>query len=108
VSLDAPMGEEDTRLSDVVADTSADPSKVAGDLLRQRADLASALDDLAENERIVLRRRFGLEGDDPETLEVIGRRLTLTRERVRQIERAALRKLRALLAARGVHANDLW
>ena len=108
VSLDAPMGPEDTRLVDVVPDASADPSAVASDLLRQRADLASALDDLAANERLVLRRRFGLEGDDPETLDLIGQSIGLTRERVRQIERAGLRKLRALLVARGVDAGDLW
>jgi RNA polymerase primary sigma factor len=56
---------------------------------------------------MVLRRRFGLEGEPAETLEAIGRRLGLTRERVRQIEAAGLRKLRALLAARGVDASDL-
>jgi RNA polymerase sigma factor (sigma-70 family) len=108
LSLDAPMGEEAARLADVVPDESADPSRMAGELLRQRADLVSALDDLAENERTVLRRRFGLAGDEPETLEAVGGRIGLTRERVRQIERAGLRKLRALLAARGVGAADLW
>src|SRR5205823_5370720 len=66
------------------------------------------LGDLAANERAVLRRRFGLEGDEPETLEAIGRRMGLTRERVRQIEAGGLRKLRALLAARGVDASDLF
>jgi RNA polymerase primary sigma factor len=66
------------------------------------------LDDLAVNERKVLRRRFGLEGDEPETLEAIGQTLGLTRERVRQIETAALRKLRALLRARGVDPGDFF
>ena len=66
------------------------------------------LDDLAANERTVLRRRFGLEGDAPETLETIGRRLGLTRERVRQIEAGGLRKLRALLGARGIDASDIF
>ena len=94
-------------LADAVADPGADPSAALTDLFRQRADLASALDDLAANERTVLRRRFGLEGDPPETLEAVGRRLGLTRERVRQIEGGGLRKLRALLAARGVDASDL-
>jgi DNA-directed RNA polymerase sigma subunit (sigma70/sigma32) len=56
----------------------------------------------------VLRRRFGLEGDGPETLEAIGQRLGLSRERVRQIEGAGLRKLRALLTARGVDPTDLF
>jgi DNA-directed RNA polymerase sigma subunit (sigma70/sigma32) len=76
-------------------------------LLRARADLASVLDDLAANERTVLRRRFGLEGDPPETLEAIGQRLSLSRERVRQLEMAGLRKLRGLLKARGIDAADL-
>jgi DNA-directed RNA polymerase sigma subunit (sigma70/sigma32) len=67
----------------------------------------TVLDDLAANERTVLRRRFGLEGDTPETLDAIGRRLGLTRERIRQIEGGGLRKLRALLAARGIDATDL-
>lgn len=80
----------------------ADPSEAAGAFFRGRAD--PVLDDLAANERTVLRRRFGLEGDEPETLAAIGQRLGLTRERVRQIEAAGLRKLRALLAARGVAA----
>ena len=108
LSLDAPMGEEQTPLADVVADESADPGDVARALLQRHADLAGARDDLAENERTVLRRRFGLEGNAPETLEAIGTRLGFTRERIRQIERAGLRKLRALLAARGVGASDLW
>ena len=107
VSLDAPIGERDSRVADLVPDESADPSHTLGALLRQRADLATVLDDLAENERRVLRGRFGLEGDEPDTLEAIGRRLGLTRERVRQIEMAGLRKLRALLRARGVDPSDV-
>ena len=107
VSLDAPSGEEGGQLGDTIADESADPNVFLVSLFRKRADLTSVLDDLAENERLVLRRRFGLEGDPPETLETIGRRLGLTRERVRQIEAAGLRKLRALLKARGVDASDV-
>ena len=106
--LDAPAGEGQGRLGDLVADPSPGPSEAVGALLRARTDLASVLDDLAANERAVLRRRFGLEGDEPETLEAIGRRMGLTRERVRQIEAGGLRKLRALLAARGVDASDLF
>lgn len=99
VPLDAPVE---------VPDPSADPSARLTAFFRARADLVSVLDDLAENERKVLRRRFGLEGNEPETLEAIGGQLGLTRERVRQIEAAALRKLRALLRARGVDAADLF
>jgi RNA polymerase sigma factor (sigma-70 family) len=108
LSLETPVGHEEGRLADLVADPSADPSVVLTELFRKRTDLVSVLDDLAANERTALRRRFGLEGDPPETLETIGQRLKLTRERVRQIEAAGLRKLRALLAARGVGAADLF
>lgn len=108
VSLDAPVGDEGARLGDLVTDASADPSAALTSLFRARADLVSVLDDLAANEGTVLRRRFGLEAEPPETLEAIGRGLGLTRERVRQIEAAGLRKLRALLAARGVDGADLF
>ena len=108
VSLDAPVGgESSATLGDLIADRAAVPSETLADLFRDRADLASVLDDLAANERTVLRRRFGLEGDPPETLETIGQRLGLSRERVRQLEGAGLRKLRALLTARGIDAADL-
>ena len=63
---------------------------------------------MAENERRVPRRRFGLAGGEPETLEGIGRDLGLTRERIRQIEGSGLRKLRALLRVRGVDPTDLF
>ena len=106
VSLETPIGEGTGRVSDLIADPSADPRAALVSLLRARADLVSVLDDLAANERTVLRRRFGLEGDPPEKLEAIGQRLGLTRERIRQIESAGLRKLRALLAARGIDASD--
>ena len=108
LSLDAPLGEGKHRVGDLVVDRSADPSDALTSLFRERADLVSALDDLAANERTVLRRRFGLEGDPPEKLETIGQRLGLTRERIRQIEAAGLRKLRALLAARGFDPSDLF
>ena len=108
VSLDAPASHEGGTLGDTVRDDAADPeSMTVGRLLRGQADLAGLLDDLAANERLVLRRRFGFEGDPPETLAAIGRRLGMSRERVRQIEGTGLRKLRALLLARGVDPADL-
>ena len=107
VSLDAPLGSDTRRVGDVLVDEAADPAAALTRLFHERADLVAVLDDLAPNERTVLRRRFGLDGDEPETLEAIGRRLDYSRERVRQIETAGLRKLRALLAARGVDAADL-
>ncbi len=107
VSLDAPLGTDTRRAGDTIVDEAADPAAALSRLFHERAGLAAVLDDLAPNERTVLRRRFGLDGDEPETLETIGRRLDYSRERVRQIEAAGLRKLRALLGARGIDAADL-
>jgi len=107
VSLDAPAGDDRGPVAETIADESADPNTFLLSLFRARADLTTVFDDLAANERLVLRRRFGLEGEPPETLEAIGRRLNLTRERVRQIEMAGLRKLRGLLKARGIEASDV-
>ena len=108
MSLETPIGEGNGRVGDLVADPSAEPLDALVTLFRERTDLVSVLDDLAANERTVLRRRFGLEGDAPEKLEAIGQRLGLTRERIRQIEAAGLRKLRGLLGARGIDASDLF
>jgi RNA polymerase sigma factor (sigma-70 family) len=107
VSLDAPRSGDTRPVGDTIVDEGADPAAALTRLFRQRAELTAVLDDLAPNERAVLRRRFGLDGEEPETLEAIGRRLDYSRERVRQIEAAGLRKLRALLAARGIDAADL-
>jgi RNA polymerase primary sigma factor len=107
ISLDAPVGTDTRRVGDTIIDETADPAAALTRLFHARADLVAVLDDLAPNERAVLRRRFGLDGDEPETLEAIGRRLDYSRERVRQIEAAGLRKLRALLSARGIDAADL-
>ena len=108
LSLETPVGDDKGRLHDVIADPTAEPGASMGSLLRDRAELVSVLDDLAPNERTVLRRRFGLEGEPPETLEAVGRRMGVTRERVRQIEAGGLRKLKTLLVARGVDAADLF
>jgi RNA polymerase primary sigma factor len=95
VSLDSPIGNESgTYLGEVVADTSSPlpDDAVAGAMLAGEVDrLLSVLDD---REREVLRLRFGFGSDDPKTLEEVGSALHLTRERIRQIERGALSKLR--------------
>ena len=94
-SLDAPIGEsEESHLGDLVSDAAASsPEAVA-----LRADLANeverALTPLADREKEVLRLHYGLGMDREYTLEEIGRRLAITRERVRQIEAKALAKLR--------------
>jgi RNA polymerase sigma factor (sigma-70 family) len=107
LSLDTPIGTEGKgSLQDVLADPTAAPGDLAG-TLRARADLPGLLQDLPETERTVVTLRFGLGGDEPMTLVAIGKRLGVTRERVRQIESAALRRLGTMLAAKGVDPSDL-
>ncbi|MBI3031173.1 MAG: sigma-70 family RNA polymerase sigma factor [Candidatus Rokubacteria bacterium] len=84
------------------------PAEPLGTLLRDRKDLTGLLDDLPERERRVIRLRFGLSGEEALTREAVGRRLGLSPERVRQIEGAGLRKLRALFAEQGVDLPDLF
>ena len=107
VSLDSPAGTDgSSTLQDIVKDADPLPGGLAA-ALRARDDLAGLLADLPDQERTVVSLRFGLSGEGPLTLEAIGKRLGVTRERVRQVEDAALQRLRRLLAARGVDAGDL-
>ncbi len=94
VSLEKPIGDgEDSELADVVADeTAASPFDTASHSL-VCADLGKALATLPERARDVIVLRFGLDGKDPLTLEQAGEVLGITRERVRQIESKALRRL---------------
>ena len=108
LSLDTPLGAEGKgSLRDIIQDPSALPGAGLAAAIRARADLAGVLQDLPDTERTVVTLRFGLGGDDPMTLEAIGQRLGVTRERVRQIEAAALRRLGGLLTARGVDPSEL-
>jgi RNA polymerase primary sigma factor len=95
-SLDAPVGDaEDAVLGDFVAGEGPLPDEVVEDSLRSET-LAEALRALPERHRVVVILRYGLDDADPKTLEEIGRRLGLTRERVRQIEVEALKRLATL------------
>ena len=94
ISLETPIGkEEDSRLGDFIeADGEMPEDQVAKSLLRE--DLEGVLDTLSPRERDVLRLRYGLDDGRMKTLEEIGQIFNVTRERIRQIEAKALRKLR--------------
>ena len=95
-SLDQPVGEEeDATFGDFVAGDSPLPEDEVEVAMRRQA-LEAALDALPERDRAVLVLRYGLDDAEPKTLEEIGRRLGLTRERVRQIEVESLRHLARL------------
>src|SRR5207247_8586417 len=95
VSLETPIGEEeDSHLGDFIPDNQAlAPSDAASHkLLKEQVE--SVLEGLTLRERRVLQLRFGLEDGRTRTLEEVGREFNVTRERIRQIEAKALRKLR--------------
>ncbi len=94
ISLETPIGkEEDSRLGDFIESDGETPEdQVSKNLLRE--DLESVLNSLSPRERDVLRLRYGLDDGRMKTLEEIGQIFNVTRERIRQIEAKALRKLR--------------
>jgi len=95
VSLDAPVGdEEDSRLEDFIEDRDAEAPPEAATRTMLTGQLEDVLFTLTPRERRVLQLRFGLADDQQRTLEEVGRRLGMTRDRVRKIERSALAKLR--------------
>ncbi|HMY38078.1 MAG TPA: RNA polymerase sigma factor RpoS [Marinagarivorans sp.] len=108
-SMDAPIGpSSDKTLVDTVPDVHvSDPVE-----LLENSDLNLSLDhwldELTEKQREVLSRRFGLRGHESSTLEEVGREIGLTRERVRQIQVEALRRLRDILEKQGLSAESLF
>jgi RNA polymerase primary sigma factor len=99
-SLDSPIGEDDeSTLRTVLKDVNAPSPEDEAIRGQMAAEVERAMAPLSEREREVLRLRYGLGNDREMTLEEIGRRLSVTRERVRQIEQAAVRKMRAARAS---------
>lgn len=108
-SLDVPIGySSDRTIVDTVPDIQdSDPVRML-----QNSDLNRSidgwLDDLSEKQREVLARRFGLRGHDVCTLEQVGREIGLTRERVRQIQVEALKRLREIMEKQGLNSEALF
>ena len=95
VSLETPVGEEESTLEDFIQDTGGWATDEMAIRMVTRQNVVDALQDLPPRLRLVLTLRFGFFDDRPRTLEEVGRELGVTRERVRQLERQALDRLRS-------------
>lgn len=108
-SIDSPVGglDSDKSLVEVLADTQhagPEDDRQEGDV---HQNIEQLLDELNDKQCEVIARRFGLRGYEPSTLEDVGAEIGLTRERVRQIQVEALRKLRIMLQNRGLSLTDV-
>jgi RNA polymerase nonessential primary-like sigma factor len=108
-SVEDPLGSESdkTVLDTLVDDQTVDPADFLQDE-NLRASVNDWLHDLSEKQREVVVRRFGLHGHETSTLEEVGNEIGLTRERVRQIQVEALRKLREILENQGLSEDCLF
>ena len=102
-SLETPIGEEDdSNLGDFVADYKGVTPEENIDAVMLREQIDELLNDLKDREKQVIIRRFGLDDGHPRTLEEVGREFDVTRERIRQIESKAIRKLRNPIRSRKI------
>lgn len=107
-SLDSPINDRsDTFLRDVIEDPGVVSPADSAEGIQRREELMNWVRQLPDKERMVVISRFGLDGGEAKTLEEIGRELGLTRERVRQIEMAALGKIRAAMERQTIRQDDL-
>jgi RNA polymerase primary sigma factor len=96
ISLETPVGDGESLYADLIEDERSESPVARSDSNSRTAELRGALSALEPRMKHVLSRRFGLDGETPQTLEELGSELGITRERVRQIETRALRQLRNL------------
>ncbi|BCE03192.1 RNA polymerase sigma factor RpoS [Marinicellulosiphila megalodicopiae] len=108
-SVDTPLGpNSDKSLLDTIADDHvSDPADVLQDS-DLRDNISHWIDELSEKQREVLSRRFGLRGYETSTLEEVGREIGLTRERVRQIQVEALKRLRDVMEKQGLSSSSIF
>jgi RNA polymerase primary sigma factor len=94
IALQTPVGDEDTELEDFIGDKNSPSPYSDAEKIETSEQIQNVLKTLTPKEEMVIRMRFGIGADRDHTLEEVGRHLSITRERVRQIEAKALRKLK--------------
>jgi RNA polymerase primary sigma factor len=94
ISLETPVGDGESMVADLIEDVTSESPDAASNVLARSQELSAALERLNPRMKHVVLRRFGLDGQPPQTLEEVGNDLGITRERVRQLETRALRELR--------------
>lgn len=102
VSLEVPVGDGQSFYADLIEDQSASRPDQELQETSTRKNLLDAIDALSPRLRAVITQRFGLDGEEPQTLEEIGNRMGVTRERVRQMESQGLKSLRGILGELGI------
>lgn len=106
-SLEAPIGEEgEDKVRDMVEDTNAESPQEKISKVMDRERISGLLDHMTERERRILDLRFGLQDEKQHTLAQIAKKLKVSRERIRQIEKMALKKLRKLVSAQEKTSNE--
>ncbi len=108
-SVDTPLGpDSDKSLLDTIPDTNVSDPATLLQVSNMSSSLGVWLEDLNEKQREVISRRFGLRGYEASTLEEVGREIGLTRERVRQIQVEALKRLRDILEKQGLSGEAIF
>jgi RNA polymerase sigma factor (sigma-70 family) len=96
-SLETPIDADGSIfIRDIIPDKKSATPESISELLRQHSDLDQTLDHLDPREKEIIQRRFGLGGNPPESLEQVGAKLKLSRERVRQLEERAIKRLKSI------------
>jgi RNA polymerase primary sigma factor len=106
VSLETPVGDGESSVADMIEDVNSEAPDTATNAAARSEELALALERLNPRMRHVVLRRFGLDGQAPQTLEEVGNDLGITRERVRQLETRALRELRMVAPGLQVYLQN--
>ncbi len=96
-SLETPIDADGSIfIRDIIPDKKSATPESISELLRQHSDLDQTLNHLHPREKLIIQLRFGLGGNAPESLELVGKKLKLSRERVRQLEERAIRRLKSI------------